>query len=542
MFKESVDDKLKRLDRKIKKLEDIIYKLNAKEERNFLAERKLENANKKIKYYRELKDIYANNTNEDARVLKGLLKQRNQRQEILYGNLLPTILAICLPLALYSFFNSFYNLIDSMMCSKISASAVNSVAILSQVKNTISAFGAGVAGGGAVLVSRYYGAGKIDKAKNCSGNVLAISIILSLILCLIFVPFASGLLYLVDVPNEGSTTVYFQLQMLELAIVAINTAFVGLEKVKGNSKRVFVLNIIVLMIKLLLNYIFIYQLNVKSIIWVELSTIVAQCFMLTVAIRTFFSRKNALQIKFSDIRPRKFYIVPILTISIPIFLGKFVMSLGKVVVNKLSSTFYNATTDGLIAGALSVSNTLSGLITSPTSSFEDGQSTIVAQNIGNKNYKRTFECFKKTILVVMTISITGYILVRFIFMDQLINLFNTKEVDGELGNELVTYIKQVFRYDSLSIISLGFTSSVLGLLYGYGKTFMSSILNFSRIATRIISLVSLHAAGVGYVACGIAMGISNIIIGILALIALIVFLISYKKSAKQREAELTNAN
>ena len=95
------------------------------------------------------------------------------------------------------------------------------------------------------------------------------------------------------------------------------------------------------------------------------------------------------------------------------------------------------------------------------------------------------------------------------------------------------YVKEIFVYDCISIPSLGLTSALLGLLYGYGKTFLSSILNFSRIGIRIISLVICHEAGLGYQAAGISMGISNVLIGILSLIFLIIFLISlYKKGYK----------
>lgn len=516
-----------KLEKKLKNVQDKLSILNEKEELNFIDEHKKTHYLKKVKYLNELIDIYKNNFKDEARVKKGLLKERNKRQEILYGNLFTTIIAVIFPIAIYNFFNSFYNLIDSMMCSNISASAVNNVAILAQVKNTFYAFGAGIAGGGAVIVSRYYGAGKIDEAKKASGNILVISIILSLILCLIMVPMGGFILDLVDVSPLNNSILYFQLQMVELAIVAINTAFIGLEKVKGNSKKIFYLNLIVLAIKLVLNAIFIYQMNVTSIVWIEISTIVAQLSLFVVAICTFFSRKNTLRINIKHLIPQKRYILPIIMLSIPIFCGKFVMNLGKVIVNKMSSTYYNAVTDGLIAGALAVSNNLCGLITSPTNAFEEGESTIVSQNIGNRNLKRTIECFIKSTIVVMTISITGYILVRFVFVDQLINLFNTNK--GSSEGELVMYIKDVFKYDSLSIISLGFTSAVLGLLYGYGKTFLSTILNFSRIGVRILSLFILHQMGVGYEACGLAMGISNITIGVLALLALLIFLFTYNK-------------
>ena len=136
----------------------------------------------------------------------------------------------------------------------------------------------------------------------------------------------------------------------------------------------------------------------------------------------------------------------------------------------------------------------------------------------------------------MTISIIGYILVRFVFIDNLVNLFAATRLDDitevEKSKLLVKYIKEVFVYDSLSIPALGVTACVLGLLYGYGKTFLSSILNFSRIATRIITLIILFYAGMDYTAVGVAMGISNCIIMLLSVTFLIIFLSNFKNESK----------
>jgi len=42
-----------------------------------------------------------------------------RREMILKGDLLKTIIIICMPLALYQFFNSCYNLLDQIICAQI---------------------------------------------------------------------------------------------------------------------------------------------------------------------------------------------------------------------------------------------------------------------------------------------------------------------------------------------------------------------------------------------------------------------------------------
>nr|MCR5787449.1 hypothetical protein [Acholeplasmatales bacterium] len=288
-----------------------------------------------------------------------------------------------------------------------------------------------------------------------------------------------------------------------------------------------------LLIKLGLNVIFVYGVHVDNIIYLEISTIIAQFILFILGMFIMFGKKNMLKIKIKNMKPQKLYIVPIIKLSVPIFLGKFVMNLGKAVVNGLCGSFYGEATNDLIIGALGISNNLSGLVTGPVGVFEEGSSTIVSQNIGNKNLKRTIKTFTTTLIVVAVCCTIGFVLVRFVFLDQLTGLFSITKNNTKLtedGLNLGQLIKEIFYYDSISIPALGLTSCLLGLLYGYGKTFLSGILNGSRILIRIISLSVLHAIGVDYHAAGISMGISNVLIGFMSLTFLIIFMIDLKKN------------
>ena len=151
-------------------------------------------------------------------------KQLLRRKRILSGNLWKTVLIIIAPLALYQLFNSFYSLIDSAICAQISTSAQTKVVAINQIKSTISAFGAGLAAGGAVIVSRQYGAGNLKEAKHNASNMLFMSLVLSAILCLIIIPLAYPILLMCAVTDAGSSDVilYFSLQLVELIFVSIN--------------------------------------------------------------------------------------------------------------------------------------------------------------------------------------------------------------------------------------------------------------------------------------------------------------------------------
>ena len=458
-------------------------------------------------------------------------KDEKRREMILKGNLMKTICMICLPLALYQFFNSCYTLLDQIICAHISTTAQNAVSSIGQIKNAISAFGGGLAAGGAVLVSRYYGAGEVHEARYASSNLFFLSILTSIILMLFFIPLAEPLMRLCSIAEDSIKigVNYFRLQLLELAFVALNNVFIGLEKAKGNSKIIFYLNLMVLGLKLAFTCLFIYGCNFQDIIFVEIATIIGQASLSCIGLFTLFRKKNILRLSFKMILPKKKYMLPILKLSLPIFLGKFVMNLGKVTVNGICGKYWNEVTDGLIVGTLGVSNNICGLITSPTNSFEEGESSIVSQNIGNKNLKRALKAFVKTLILASVISIVGYVLMRFVLIDQLVEWFSSSDEKSTVYKQMV---REIFVWDSLSIIALGINAAVLGLLYGFGKTGLSSILNLSRIGTRIIVLILLHNINPDLsptFCAGLSMGISNFVILLLSFIFMAIFLISVKR-------------
>lgn len=460
-------------------------------------------------------------------------KQIKRRQMILSGNLWQTIFVIIAPLAVYQLFNSVYSLIDAAICAQISTSAQANVVAINQIKSTISSFGAGLAAGGCVLVARYYGAGDVKSARHASSNMFLMSLILSAILCLILIPLAYPLLELCQVPgaSEPDVITFFSLQLLELVFVSLNNVFIGLEKAKGNSKIIMLLNLMVLFIKIGLTCLFVFGIagSLRNIIFVEVATIIAQGTLTVIGLCILFGKNNILRLSLKMIAPKKKYVLPILKLAIPIFLGKFVMSLGKVVVNAMCGFYWNVATDGLIVGTLGVSNNMCGLITSPTNSFEEGESTIVSQNIGNSNLKRALKAFVVTIISVTIVSLIGYVLMRFVFINEFVELFTSSDNKSEAFKQMV---KDIFVYDSLSIPALGVTAGVLGLLYGFGQTKLSTILNLSRIGSRIIFLLIVHAIAPDLspsLCAGLSMGISNTIILIVSVLFLIFFLLKIKK-------------
>ncbi len=461
-------------------------------------------------------------------------KDRIRRERILNGSLLGAIVSICAPIFLYNLFNSFYSVIDAVVVAKIDPTSVSAVAMLSQINNLLSSLGSGVAAGGGIIVARLFGAGEMDDARRHSNQIISLSSIIVAILLAVCLPLALPIMRLSGVPDEliAIGTGYFMVQIVTLAFMFYNSVFMAMQKAKGNTKIMFWLNIMAMIIKLSLSLLFIWGMGKRDIMWVAVATLVGQAAMFAVLLLMMLERDNVFVIRFDEFRLSPSVCKRVFAISFPIFLGKFIFSFGKVSVNGMCKAY-----GPLVVGALGVSNNMNGLATTPINSFEEGTSTIISQNLGAGNKARALKTFKYSFIMSTLLGILGYILIRFLLQDQIIGLYNQNEM-AEGAAEFLALIKSIHRYDSLSILALAVNAAVLGVLYGFGKTKMTMILNISRVFVFRIPVLwylqTFHKE-IGAEAAGISMGISNIGIAITSILCLGIFLWRLK-AQEEREA------
>ena len=128
----------------------------------------------------------------------------------------------------------------------------------------------------------------------------------------------------------------------------------------------------------------------------------------------------------------------------------------------------------MVVGALGISNHISGIITGLGNGFQDGEASIISQNIGNKNYERAIDGFKKTLIINITIALVGFIVMS-IFMDPIIRLFSKGDI------QFAKEIKNIFKYERYAFITLAMSAAVMGLLYGLGYTRLALVINFIRL-------------------------------------------------------------
>lgn len=468
-------------------------------------------------------------------------KDAKRRESILNGNLWKVFLTLFIPIAMYNFLNYLFGVFDLKIVSMFPNDPKDSVAFFDEIKNAISAFGGGFAIGGAVIVANLYGEGKTEEARKNAGVVLILTFLISLGIIILtilgIIPLLRLLKFDENIIKSGSG--YFYIQIITTALTAINLVFISLERAKGNGRLILFLNILIAIVKVVLTLFVVFVLGYKKIEWVAFTTLVAQLTLTVIAIVTMFSKKNVFRINIKDLSFNKYYIKQMFIISIPVVFGKFIFSLGKVIVNFFATVFYG----GGALSALTVTYKANLGVGAIANSTEEAEMTLVSQNTGAKKPERAFKSVKITALVTLVITIVGVILIT-IFQDPAVKFFiakpalNASLTDWESYYLKIEMAKGLLFYERISLLTTAFIGVFLGAFYGFKLTKVSYLVNVLRLFVfriPILFILNYGFKSIGYKAIGITMALSN---ALTAILVFILFLVFYYKNKEKDFSEL----
>lgn len=432
------------------------------------------------------------------------LSEKEFREYSLSGNLYKLIVQVGTPLAVFAVFSGFFMVLDTLMASHLGTIDVSAVAYMSQLRMIINSLGSGLVTGSMILINRAYGAGNSDKANMFMNTLIRLLIIMSAIF-IALMPFAPWLLRLIGTPEEfiEEGTPYFQIITIATTINFINLVYINVEKSRGNTKAIMILNIATMLIKLMLSAFFIYVLG-KGIVYIALATLITYLLFAAYSLPHLFEKGSIFCIK-----PRlvlhgaEGYSKNLVNISYPVAVEDSAFSLGKVVVNSMAASY-----GAEMIGALGISNNISGIASNFENGFSDASSSIVSQNYGAGEFARAVKAYKANIVVTF---IACFLAMSIIYLmdDALIRIFATSRTG--LDAQFMATIKRVFVFDSISCIGIALNGAGMDFLLGLGRTKITLILNFLKIFVLRIPVLYIlqRIISDGASALGIMMMISN---------------------------------
>ena len=442
-------------------------------------------------------------------------QERKRRDFVLNGSLAKVIWTLTWPLAVYAFFNYLYGFFDMVMVSFIGNNELASVVFIDEIKNAIVAFGGGIAAAGTVLVAREYGAGNIEAARRNAGTSFLLAFLVSAAVVLVILALGKNGLRWLNAPDEviEAGAGYYYLQMASTALMAVNSVFIGLEKAKGNTRIIFILNIAAMTVKLGLSAWFVYGLG-EGTLFVALATLIAQGLLMIAAITVMFRKGNSLRIRLRELRLDWGIVGPILALAAPVFLGKFLFSFGKVIVNGMASVY-----GPLAIAAFGITMKLDVGAGSLANVFEESETGIIGQNLGAKNLKRAVDTGILSLLFSLVVAVVGTVVVVLTLNWMLPVFVNSEAV---VLREMVI---DIFRWEKFSIFTSAAIAVITGFFIGFKRTQVAFFLNIIRLfAFRIPAMLLFIRLGADHTAVGYAMFVSNTATMVVSIIIFVVFI------------------
>lgn len=451
------------------------------------------------------------------------------RQRSLNGNMLSLVIYTGAPLAIYQGLSQLFKIFDTVTAAHISAESVSAVAYLSQLIALLSAISGGLSVSAGIQISSAFGEGKYDMVKKRVSTVYLTAAGFAVFMLCIILPLTIPFLKLAGTPDVliKAGVSYFSIEIFTMAVSFINNIYIAVERSRGNTSRILWLNMLVLVSKLILTAIFVYIFN-GGLYMIAIATLLSQSMLLIFAIYNSLKKESTFSFDLKFISFRKNVVNDMYLLSIPVVAEKIFFSLGKTLINSMS-TLYGA----LMVGALGVSNTLGGITTSPENGFQDGSSAIISQNFGAGKYKRVLSAFYNTAFVN---TVMGFIIctVTLLGLDFLSNIF----AGGDI--HFAKMIREVYRYEAIGSLFLGINAAVMSLLYGLGKTKITMLLNISRVFVFRIPVLYFLQNFTNFkdASIGIVMMVSNVSITVMSVIVICFVIRNYKNKYLYKRGEL----
>ena len=459
-------------------------------------------------------------------------KDEAYRHYVLTGSPIKVILSTCLPLALYQALHGMFNILDTMMASHIGANAVSAVACLSQIGLMITAVGGGLAVGGSIKISEAYGRGDYETVRQRVATVYAMAVIVSAVVAAVLIPFAVPFLRLLQTPEDliATGSGYFRIQILTLVLQFFNTVYIAIARSRGHAKKILVLNVVIVAVKLGLSALFVYVLGC-GVTMIAVATLIGQVLTLAYAVFTMVRDEGVFRFSMKNIRMKKDTVSPILHISYPVAAEKMLFAAGKVTVNSMSGQYGELT-----VGALGISNNIGGLTTNWHAGFTDGGAPLISQNRGAGKHGRNLRLYRWLLVINVSIGVLGLAIVS-ATLPWIARIFAQSK--NQFDETFCQMIVDIHQWEMLGYITLGINSATIALLLGYGYTKLTMLLNVARVFLfRIPVLWYLqNYTGVGPEAAGITMMVSNICVGLSAILVAIPVVMKLKRLAREEEEQ-----
>ncbi|MGR7814266.1 MATE family efflux transporter [Lacinutrix undariae] len=357
----------------------------------------------------------------------GYFRKNDKEHSLKEDSILKLLIVFVGPAVLGMLVNILYNVVDRIFVGQfVGAEGLSAVTLVFPINFFKFGFVLLFGSGAGVLIAKYLGENRLDKAEEVFGTMLVGLLIVMVLFTTAGLFFYEDLLILF-----GAEDLLLQLSKDYLFIIILGfplSFFVALAftcRAEGNPSFPAKLVLLSAIINVSLDYVFmkIFGMGVKG---AALATIIAQGVNAVLLLRYYIQGKSFVKLKWKHLTLKKEIILPILAVG----LAPFAMD--------ISVSFQNAFANHLLldsggSDAVAVMGIIFGInafFMMTALGTGDGMQPIISYNYGAKQYDRALKTLKYVLVFVLSAGFLGITVIAF-FPESIISVFindNTKIV------------------------------------------------------------------------------------------------------------------
>lgn len=409
-------------------------------------------------------------------------------KDLTEGNEGRGILRFAAPMLLGHMFQQLYTFVDQIIVGRVlGKEALAAVGASFPIIFTLIALIIGIATGGTIVISQFFGAKDFKKVKRAIDTLFIVMAVSSVVMTVVGLVFSEDIFRLIKLPEElmESANAYFTIYVSGLVVFFGYNSVAAILRGLGDSITPLYFLVLATIINIALDLLFIIKLG-WGVEGAALATIIAQGISFMVAV--YYLNNNHELIKF-NIREFAFdreIFKQSLKIGLPTGLQHTFVAMGMLALMGIVNGFG---TD--VVAAYTAAGRLDSLAVIPSMVFSTALSTFVGQNIGAGKLERIKKGLSRTLIMASLVAIATTVLL-IVFKTPLMGLFTTDQTVIDIGGEYLTVVTSFYLLFTWMFI-------YAGIMRGAGDTIIPMFITlFSLWIVRIPVAIYLSQESINF--------------------------------------------
>lgn len=418
-----------------------------------------------------------------------------QKNNMLSGNVLKSIIPFALPIMLSSLLQYNYSLVDNIIVGRyVSTDALAAVGNVGSISSFVVGASLGLTSGFTIPIAQAFGANDRKKLNLYTASSVKVSLIAGICTIIFGEILSYPLLRAIGTPNEiiKMSASYINVLYLGVPFQMLSSNFTAISRAVGESRKPLYFHIVSVIVNFFLDLLF-----VKHFAWgvegAAGATLISQALAMILTGAYVFKFNQNISVTKSDFKPNIKVAWEQIKLGIPVSLQFTITSVGSMCLQGAVNGFGA----NVIAG-FTAAGKVENLTNIPMSGLGVATQTFVGQNYGAKNYDRIVKSVHKIFVLDLIVSIIMSITL-YAIGEPLVSLFST-EVNNEMMFAAKRYILATAQCYSLVAILFVLRNSLQGLGYTYANMIAGAGELVGRIAIAFIFTKIIGFSAVCYAA------------------------------------------